>query len=128
MTTDHDGGSRFDRAARACHHEALRQVPQRTLATLRPRAPASAGHGWRAQPLRWSLATACAAVFAFAAGMQLLAPGDDAETTTVPVATIEPVTVEPRIELYEDALVAFEEDPDLFLWLASAEAQPLAME
>ncbi|MEZ0469432.1 hypothetical protein [Luteimonas salinilitoris] len=128
MTADHDDGTRFDRAARACHQEALRQVPQRTLSTLRPRAPAGAGRGWRAQPLRWSLATACAIVFAFAAGMQLLAPGDDAETTAVPVAIVDPVTVEPRIELYEDALVAFEEDPDLFLWLASAEAPPLAME
>ncbi|WP_407354244.1 hypothetical protein [Luteimonas sp. R10] len=127
MTADTDDGTRFDRAARACHQEALRQVSPRTLARLRPRAPAP---GWRAQPLRWSLATACtiAFVYAFAAGMGLLPSGGDAVTDEMPMATVDAVTVEPRLDPYEDALVAFEEDPDLFLWLASAEAQPLAME
>lgn len=128
MTADRHDGMRLDRAARACHQEALRQVSPRTLARLHPRAPARADRGWRTRPLGWSLATACAAVFAFAAGMQVLAPADDAGTDEMPVATMEAVTVEPRIDLYEDALVAFEEDPDLFLWLASAEAPPLAME
>lgn len=128
MTIDIDDGARIDRVARACHDQALRQVSPRTLSRLRPRAPTSAAGGWRARPLGWSLATACAAVLAFVAGTQVLAPPGGGERADMPMTTMAAVTVEPRIDLYEDALVTLEEDPDLFLWLASAEARPLAME
>lgn len=128
MTGDIDNQARFDRMARALHAEAVGQVSPHTLARLRPRSgrgrePAS--RGWSA-PVGWSLATACAAVFVLALGARtLVAPGPaDADpahaVTTVPEA---PAAFDP----YEDPLIAFDEDPDLFVWLAS-DARPLAME
>ena len=126
MNGDIDSQARLDRAARALHAEAVARVSPHTLSRLRPRAqPEPARRGWLARPVGWSLATACAAVFVFAVGMRTLAPPGavDAEPPAQAVA----MAVQPELDLYNDPLMALEEDPDLFLWLAS-EARPLAME
>lgn len=124
MTGEIDNQERIDRIARALHAEAVERVPAHTLARLRPRpARESAPRGWKA-PMGWALATACAAVFVFAIGVRgLVAPGTGDPGPAPAVAALD----QPPAEPYEDALFALEEDPDLFVWLAS-EARPVAME
>lgn len=126
MTGDIDHQERFDRIARGLHAEAVQQVPAHILARLRPgpaRTPLR--RGWSA-PLGWSLATACAAVLVLAVGVRtpLAPPSPDAGSAPVVAGASEAPA---PLDLYEDPLIAFEEDPELFLWLAS-DAQPLAME
>lgn len=127
MSGNIDNQERLDRAARALYAQAVEQVPPHTLARLHPRrAAAPVRRGWRAPALGWSLAAACAAVFVFAVGMHtLVAPGGMDATPPPAIATAP--AAQPVIEPYDDPLMTFDEDPDLFVWLAS-EARPLAME
>lgn len=123
MTGDIDNQERIDRIARALHAEAVDRIPAHTVARLRPRPePETVRRGWSV-PLGWSLATACAAVFVFALGVRTLVTPDPASSGPVPAVASAPAALDP----YEDPLIAFDEDPDLFVWLAS-DAQPLAME
>lgn len=125
MTGEIDNQERIDRIARALHAEAVERVPSHTLARLRPRpARAPAPRGW-SMPVGWSLATACAAVFVLAIGVRGLAPdaGGDGAPPEVASAPAAPAAADP----FEDPLIALEEDPDLFVWLAS-DARALAME
>lgn len=125
MTGDIDNQERFDRMARALHAEAVEQIRPHTLARLRPRAEGEpARRGWSA-PVGWSLATACAAVFVLALGVRTLVAPDPVDADAAPAVASSPVA--PAYEPYEDPLIAFDEDPDLFVWLAS-DARPLAME
>lgn len=117
----------LDRIARGLHAKAIAQVPARTLYELRVRR-ASAGRAnapaWPRLPA-WSLATAAGvAVFALAVGLREDA-GQPAAPEPAPMALAEDAAMEVA---YGDALAAFDEDPELFLWLASVDAQPLAME
>lgn len=118
------GPERFDRVLRALHGQAVAQVSPHTLARLRPRpAPARTPfwHGLRA-PL--PLAAACAAALLALAALQLQ-PGADSNVRPQ-LAAVESDLIDDPPPLYDDALAAFEEDPDLFIWLATA--QPVAME
>ena len=85
-------------------------------------APASGD----ARPWRWLTATAFTAVLAVGVGLQFLpqapTPSSPGVTTPAPLASTDGETLD------ETAAGTLEEDPDLYLWLASAEAQPLAME
>ncbi len=128
MNGEYESSERIDRIARAIHAEAVDRVPQHTLARLRPRsAAAPARRGWRPTPaLGWSLATACAAVFVFAVGMHALVAPEDPQALPAPALAEAPETL-PAFDPYDDPLIAFNEDPDLFVWLDS-DAQPLAME
>jgi hypothetical protein len=73
----------------------------------------------------WLAAAACAAVFAIAIGLRF-----DRDTVSTPADTQIATTTDPPIadSDYDDALASYDEDPDLYLWLASSDAQPLAME
>lgn len=130
MTGDRNNQEHIDRVARALHAEAVAQVPPHTLARLRPRAaPARRRHRWPAPA--WPLAAAGAAVLVLAVGVRtLVAPdldgADPGRTAPGPAVATAPAAV-PAFDPYEDPLITFEEDPDLFVWLAS-EARPLAME
>ena len=128
MNGEFDNHERIDRIARAIHAEAVDRVPSHTLARLRPRSAAPARRGWRPAPvLGWSLATACAAVFVFAVGMHaLVAPEGPQAPPSSPALAQVPAEL-PAFDPYDDPLIAFDEDPDLFVWLDS-DAQPLAME
>ena len=112
----------FDRQARQLHAMALGSLSPQTLAKLRSARhaaaqPARARHAWR-----WVAATAFSALFAVAIGVQFLphrpAPGLPAG---VPLATA-PDDAAP------DYIAPLEENPDLYVWLASAEAPMLAQE
>ncbi|MBB6599871.1 hypothetical protein [Luteimonas sp. MC1825] len=122
MTTQDD----FDRKVRTLHAQAVRQVPTRTLEQLRIRR----ARGLSPAPARgariagWSLAAACTAVFALAVGLRQ--PGSEqAVTGAATLATT--AGADAGGEPYE-AFATLDEDPDLFLWLASQDALPLAME
>ncbi|MBJ6981246.1 MULTISPECIES: hypothetical protein [unclassified Luteimonas] len=123
MTTRQDD---FDRRARALHAQAVQHVPSRTLEQLRIRR--TRGMSSAAVPARgariagWSLAAACTAVFALAIGLRQ--PGIE-QAPAAPLATTS--GPDAAAETYE-AFATLDEDPDLFLWLASQDALPLAME
>ncbi|WP_447938804.1 hypothetical protein [Pseudoxanthomonas mexicana] len=112
----------FDAQARGLHRASLAQVSPQTLMRLRTArheaqraAPAGGARSWR-----WLTATAFSAVLAVGIGVQFLP-----RTSTAPA----PVAVtDGEASLDEATTGTLEEDPDLYLWLASADAQPLAME
>ncbi|KRA71959.1 hypothetical protein ASD78_16440 [Lysobacter sp. Root667] len=120
-----DDERRFDEAARALHRQALGAVSPATRARLRTARHASVERA-RAprRGLGWALASGCAAVFALAIGVQLQrAP----QTAAPPVAT-PPVAMLPAPEAaaYDNAtaLASLDENPDFYLWLASADDLP----
>ncbi|MGY0560075.1 hypothetical protein ACW7G2_05080 [Luteimonas sp. A277] len=131
MTGDTHNPQHVDHVARALHARAVAHVPAQTLARLRPRPePAPTRPTWLARPTGWGLATACAAVFVFAAGMYVLVSPDALDPQPFPVETMADSAASvpaPAFDPYDDPLSTFEEDPDLFVWLAS-DAQPVAME
>ena len=126
MNGEFDSNERIDRIARAIHAEAVDRVPHHTLARLRPRTAAPARRWGPTPALGWSLATACAAVFVFAVGMHTLVAPEGPQASQAPALAEVPAAV-PAFDPYDDPLIAFDEDPDLFVWLDSV-AQPLAME
>ena len=128
MNTAHDNGHDVDRQARRLHQAALAQVSPQTLMRLRGarhEAGLQASPG-RGRTWRWLTATAFSAVLAVGIGLQWL-PRTPAVPASTPVAAAIPSDGD---AIADELGVAgtFDEDPDLYLWLASAEAQPLAME
>lgn len=111
--------ARFDAAMRQLHGTAVDRVSGRTRLQLQQRpqsAPAA-----RPEPSRfgWPLATSFAAVLALMVGLQLR--HDPAPLPAAPAVT----TV---ADSGEDIDIALDENPDLYLWLASNDAYALAME
>ena len=115
---DHD----FDTRARAMHGAALRQLSPQTLAQLRS---ARAQPQTEIAPRRWPwlAATAFSALLAVGLGVQFL-PGTQAPTTDPAQLAVQTL---PATEA-TGSVTLLDENPDLYLWLASSEAQPLAME
>ena len=132
MNPTHDNDHGFDQEARRLHRTALAQVSPQTLMQLRSarhesrrNAPASGSpRTWR-----WLTATAFSAVLAVGLGLQWLPRTPDASAPTA-ATTISAVAQTENDATADDLGVpsALDEDPDLYLWLASADAQPLAME
>ena len=113
----------FDRHLHDLHATALDHVSPATLARLR-----AARHGLEQQPRRgrgwrWAATTAFSAVLAVALGVPFL-PGT-APTAITPAPLAGAAVTEGE---YVDSLSSLDENPDLYLWLASSEAEPLAME
>jgi hypothetical protein len=135
MKPTDDSQNRLDRQARQWHAAALEELSPATLARLRSARhaaqtdarPARGLHGYG----RWLAATAFTAVLAVGIGVRLLPWGESPrpiEMPTVPVASNgDASTNEYSAANYSSANV-LDEDPDLYLWLASADAPPLAME
>ena len=112
----------FDRSMRQLHVTAVAKISPPALARLRAarhsvqKAP-QRGHAWR-----WIAASAFSAVLAVAIGVQFL-------PQSAPVSTMQPtVAAAGTGDYYSDSVALLEENPDLYLWLASSEAEPLAME
>lgn len=104
----------FDRAMRARHAEALRQVPASIHARLRaPRHASATGSATSVSGSSWRLAGLCAAVFAVALGLRHFTAPSMPAPTAPPVAATTPVA---QIDL---AVAALDENPDLYLWLAA---------
>lgn len=109
----------FDRHAKQLHATALASISPQTLAKLRTvrnaaAQPARPRHGWR-----WIAATAFSAVFATAIGVQFV------PRIPTPTAPAQPVASATATSDYSTSL---DENPDLYVWLASADGQRLASE
>lgn len=111
---------RFDAAMRALHQDALAHVSPRVHWKLRPATGAKSSRtgragGWR---MGTALAGVAAAMFALAVGISLWKPFDDASpaTNTLAAASV------------DDGATVLEQDPDFYAWLASDDADLLAME
>lgn len=109
MNTSNDHDESFDRAMRDLHAQALTHVSARTRARLRA-ARTAAIRPAPARGLRWAVASGFAAIFALAIGLQWWGPSS---TGQAPVQTA-------AIDAADYGAVAtLDENPDLYLWLAS---------
>ncbi|TDK21746.1 hypothetical protein E2F46_14495 [Luteimonas aestuarii] len=124
MTTPHED-QRFDDAMRALHARAVSGVSAGTMAQLHRRRHAALQGD--ARPRRWfglPAAAAFASLLVVAIGLGFgLQTTSDAPATMAPLAT----AGTPAVEI-DDAYAALDENPDFFLWLASSDANLLAME
>lgn len=117
-----DDKETFDRDMRKLHAAAVNQISPQTLSRLRAarhaaQAAPQRGHAWR-----WIAASAFSTVLAVAVGVQFL-------PRPAPPSTAQPAVVATGTSSnYSDGVATLEENPDLYLWLASSEAEPLAME
>lgn len=121
MNTHDDRDARFDAAMRQLHGTAVRRVPGRTLLQLRQRpAAARPPHAATARKsFGWPLAASFAAALALVVGLQLQHP--DRTPAAAPVATVADADT-------DDLGTVLDENPDFYLWLASSDANALAME
>lgn len=108
----------FDRRAKQLHATALVSLSPQTLAKLRAARntaaqPTRPRHAWR-----WIAATAFSAVFAVAIGVQFV------PRAPTPSAAAQPVAAAAA----SDYSTSLDENPDLYVWLASADGQRLASE
>jgi len=122
MTTDDPGQARFDQAARRAYADALAQVSSATSAQLhRRRHAALAGPAPRS---RWRLpAAAFASLLVLGAGLGL-GLRSIGEAPPAPVPEIA-ATADPGIEAVLEDL---DQAPEFYVWLASRDADLLAME
>jgi hypothetical protein len=121
---DTDRMRELDRAVRALHAEAVDHVSPRTLQQLRMRrATALPARARPARAFGWAAAAACAAIFAI--GLRFDRGGTSTPTDAQIAAATDPSTADSD---YDEALASYDEDPDLYLWLASSDAQSLAVE
>ena len=113
----------FDDALRQRHATAVAHVSARTQAQLRHRLAASATaprHVVRHR-MAWAAATACAALFALVVGLQL-------RPQPTPAPSPATVVVDDSQGDANTAYACLDENPDLYLWLASNDAVALASE
>ena len=123
MNSAIDKQDTFDRDMRQLHATSVSQLSPQTLARLR-----AARHGLaesapqRDHSWRWLAASAFSAVLAVAIGVQFL-PQSRTQPNVQPVAT----TTDDNTYT-GGTTTALDENPDLYLWLASQDAATLAME
>ncbi len=117
-----DFNDNFDRQMRQLHADAVAHVSPRTLARLRAARHEATRNPPARSGFRWHLlvATVLPAVLAVAIGLQF------AQLTQTQAPA--PTTDSFALDAYADPATDLDENPDLFLWLASSEALPLAME
>lgn len=108
----------FDAHARGLHAAALTRLSPQTLLRLRA-AREQAGRASQRRPWPWLAATAFSMLLAVMIGVQWL-PGPQAPTLAADAGNV--------ANAGDTAATLLEENPDLYLWLASSEAQPMAME
>lgn len=118
-----DANESFEHRMRQLHATAVTQLSPQTMARLRDaRQQAQISAPRRRHAWRWATATAFSAVLAVTLGLQLLPkPGS---TPAAPPA----VAAAASDDVYADSVSALDENPELYVWLASSEAEPLAME
>jgi anti-sigma-K factor RskA len=115
--------SDFDDALRQRHAAAVAHVSARAQAQLRNRLAASTAtpRHFVGQRMAWVAATACAALFALVIGLQL-------RPQSIPAASPAPVAVDDGHADANTTYAVLDENPDLYLWLASKDAVALASE
>lgn len=125
MTTTDPGHDRFDRAARAARGDALAHVSAATMAQLQRRRHAALS-AKPARGLRWPLPAAAFAsllVVAVGLGFGLRMSGDAPPAPAGQVLAA--IDADAGVE---DAFDDLDQNPDFYVWLASGDADLLAME
>ena len=118
---NHDNrDARFDAAMRQLHGTAVDRVSGRTLLQLQQRPHATPAPRPASSRFGWPLAASFAAVLALMVGLQLRH-----DPAPLPAA---PATANAVADSGDDIDIALDENPDLYLWLASNDAYALAME
>ena len=130
----HDRGRQaFDRRARETHHAALQGLSPRVRAQLRLRtrqamagiAPVHAATA-TARPPRWGWIAAPALALALAFALPWPGSHDTTNPASTPIAAVPaatpPATTAPVVQV----AAPLEQDPDFYLWLATADAIALA--
>lgn len=107
---------RFDQAMRALHAQALERTSPATRLRLRSARAASTDTQRTHRGLRWTSA-AVATVFALAIGFNLDPSTRQPTPITPPPSAI--ATASDDGSHYESAVTALDENPDLYVWLAS---------
>lgn len=113
--------ARFDAAMRQLHASAVDRISGRTRLQLQLQQPQRAAATATPAPRRfgWPLATAFTAVLAVMVSVQLW---NEPSPEAAPTATVAGTGTDAEIDAVLD------ENPDLYLWLASNDAYALAME
>lgn len=121
-----DPEQRFDAAMRALHARAVEQVsPDTRMRLRRIRNESDARAQRRGGMFGWALASGGVAAFALALGLQFVgSQGHSASApglTAVPAPAVGSVAHSPVEVSYDPdtAVAALDENPDLYLWLAS---------
>lgn len=132
MTYEPDSNKRVDSAIRARHAESLEHLSPRVRAQLQQRRRAAlAGQAPGASRSPWRFAFPLAAAFAVGAlaiGLQLRTPEAPTQVVATPPApAAQQVAALPGAE-DATATATLEENPDLYVWLASDDAALMAME
>jgi hypothetical protein len=118
--TPQGGDERFDQAMRELHAQAVTMVSSATRARLRAARRGMPAARDSRRGYGWIVAGGCAAVFALAMALQL--QPRPASQPIVPAVVQAPVTYDA-----DTAVAALDENPDLYLWLASnVDALPVA--
>ena len=115
--------SNFDDVLRQRHAEAVTHLSTHAQVQLRNRLAASAAapvHLVRHR-MAWATGIACAALFALAIGLQW-------RPQPMPAAAPSSVVVDDSQADASDPYAGLDENPDLYLWLASSDAIALASE
>ena len=113
----------LDRRLRALHADAIDQVSAATMAQLhRRRQDALAGKAPRG--FGWPVPAAIAATLAVAIGLGLGLGSLEPAAPGQPPA----VVAQGDADALEDALDGLDQNPDFYAWLASSDAELLAME
>ena len=110
MNTSNAHDEAFDRAMRGLHAQAITQVSARTRARLRAARTTASTRPAAARGLRWAVASGFAAIFAVAIAVQWWGPSSTGQAPTR-TAAIDAADY--------GAMATFDENPDLYLWLAS---------
>ena len=113
----------FDNALRQRHAAAVTHVSTHTQVQLRNRLAASTSASRRVvrHRMAWAAATACAALFALVVGLEM-------RPQPTPAPSPAAVAVEDSQGEANPAYASLDENPDLYLWLASNDAVALASE
>ena len=113
----------FDNALRQRHAEAVTHLSVRTQVQLRNRLAASTANPrpFVRHRIAWAAATACAALFALVIGLQL-------RPQSMPATSPATVAVDDSQVDASTTYAVLDENPDLYLWLASKDAVALASE
>ncbi len=124
----------FDSAMRSCYMQSTMHLSQRTRTQLQNRLRATlAGKGRERHAHRpaWLLATACSLALVFGFGMQWHTGNQNPTATAPPVTQItaqETASAGQGMADNGELVATLDESPDLYLWLASDDAQSFATE
>ncbi len=124
-----DPNTHTDAALRTLYVDAQTQLSGGTIARLHQRRHAALQAPARGRRWALPLAASCAALFALAIGLQFTTPSEVTPETAPArqVAVVAPDNIE-TADAAQDAVAAYDESPDFYLWLAANEATLLAAE